>query len=407
MIGCKIERIHLDSIMKNNLGKSVVFLGVNDLQIGALIGAKSSGFICVGFDRNNNAKGRRYCDYFFNIDATDISALFSKINFLQFDVYGIWANNDILIPTRLVLSKMLGIKDTDIDVGIRMLDKLSFRSLVGTKNYFIPWAMIDVDQNESPLGYPVITKPVIGGGSQGVSILSNQDEFLDANKDLPILIEKYVEGYELGINAFYDGKDTHRLGAVYRYFNHMAHPVPIGTITEYDGELSSKAFEVLEDYISEINYYGMVKADILVDQDDNVYMLELSPRFHGEIDTEYVFSYLDYSIPKQYFKYLANASFEINPFINDHNFGYLSLFLYDHVEVPKIDLSVLPLGKFGDIDILHYSFHRYCGDKINKTPKSTYDIVVFSFFRSKNKITDDEFLIYSEKLNEMFNDNYD
>jgi hypothetical protein len=384
------------------MNEAIVFLGVNDLQKSALINANSFGFKCIGFDRNFNAKSKKYCDYFFNIDATDISALFSKIKSLNMKVKGIWANNDILIPTRLVLSGLLGVKDTNIDLAVRMLDKLSFRELVSPKNYFIPWEIVEKN-DECPLKFPVITKPVIGGGSQGIEIINNGNEYKAVNTGNPILIESFIEGYELGINIFTDGFKTQRLGAVYRYFNHNKHHIPIGTITEYNDKILSKSFAILEDYISGLNYYGMVKADILINRDGKVYLLELSPRFHGEIDTEYIFSYVDYSLSVQYFHYLKNKDFSNQNFENEFHYGYISLLLEGHTKVPDIKFDKLPLGDFHGVELLQHIPHRYYGEILSIKPRSTYDIVAFSVFRSKEKLSDNKFLKISNKLNRIIN----
>jgi hypothetical protein len=384
------------------MNDAFIFLGVNDLQKHAILNAKSLGYRCIGFDRNKYAKSQKYCDYFYNIDSTDISALFSKINTHKVDVKGIWANNDILVPTRLVLAYLLGIKDTDIATGVKMLDKLSFRGLVSAKNYFIPWEIVEKN-DECPLKFPVITKPVIGGGSQGIKIINNGNEYKAVNTGNPILIESFIEGFELGINIFTDGIKTQRLGAVYRYFNHNKHHIPIGTITEYDNKVISKAFDVLEDYINELNYYGMVKADILIDRKGKVYLLELSPRFHGEIDTEYIFSYIDYSLSTQYFRYLKNKDFSNQNFENEFHYGYISLFLDGHTKMPDIKFDKLPLEDFYGVELLQHIPHRYYGEILSMKPRSTYDIVAFSVFRSKEKLSDNNFLKISNKLNKIIN----
>lgn len=384
---------------------TILFLGVNDIQKSALLNARYYGFNCVGIDINRNAKSKRFCDVFLNIDCTNISQVYAQVKALKVNVKAIWANNDILITSRLVLSYLFGLHDTSIKTGIILLDKLSFRGLVGHKDYLIPWDTFS-KKDESPLGYPVIIKPYIGSGSQGIKIINNPSEYDAINFENPVIIEKYIPGDEVGINIFKTDRSTHRLGAVYRYFDHISHHVPIGTITEYDQNLLDKAYGVLEDFIADIEYYGMAKADILIDNHGKHYLIELSSRFHGEIDTEYIFSNVNYSLSKKYFGYVKNGIIADTPFKDDHHYGYISLFLKGCTTVPQIDLSGLPTGDFHGMDILSYMPHRYCGDSINLTPQSTYDIVVFAIFKSKIKYLNDEFLVLSKLLNKEFEELY-
>ena len=117
---------------------TILFLGVNDIQKSALLNARYYGFNCVGIDINRNAKSKRFCDVFLNIDCTNISQVYAQVKALKVNVKAIWANNDILITSRLVLSYLFGLHDTSIKTGIILLDKLSFRGLVGHKDYLIP-----------------------------------------------------------------------------------------------------------------------------------------------------------------------------------------------------------------------------------------------------------------------------
>jgi hypothetical protein len=383
--------------------KSIIFLGVNDLQVLAINSAKNLGLIVVGFDRNVNAKGQSYCDFFFNIDCNDISKVYSATTSLHLTVIGVWANNDILISSRIILSNLFNIVDSDLKIAIKLLNKREFKGLVNSKDYLISHADINNEQEAIKFGFPLILKPVVGSGSQGIKIFSNLDHLLSANLNFPFFVEKFIEGYELGINAFISENSTIQLGGVYRYFDQANHYVPIGTITFYEDEILNKSFAVLEDFLKEVGYQGMVKADILIDKLSNVYLIEASSRFHGEIDTGHVFKYIDYDLPRKYFEYLLNGSFNTTAFNCKVHYGYISLFINDLDLCPEYNLSLMPLGFFMDIEILQYYPHRYPADKINKNPLSTRDIVVFSFFKSRKLLDDKTFKLIYEQLNREFN----
>jgi hypothetical protein len=382
--------------------KAVVFLGVNDLQVLAINSAKDLGLIVVGFDKNADAKGRSYCDYFFNIDCNDISRVYGVTTSLHLNMIGVWANNDILIPSRIILSNLLNIGDSDLNVSIKLLNKREFKGLVNSKDYLISHADINSEQEAIKFGFPLIVKPIVGSGSQGIKIVSNLDELLSIENLFPFFAERFIKGYELGINAFISENSTVQLGGVYRYFDQAKHYVPIGTITIYDEEILKKSFAILEDFLREAGYQGMIKADILIDKLGDVHLIEASSRFHGEIDTGHVFKYMDYDLPRKYFEYLLKGSFSNTTFNCKVHYGYISLFINDLDLCPEYNLSLMPTGYFKDIEIIEYCPHRYPTDRINKNPQSTRDIVVFAFFKSSKLLDDNTFKSISDQLNREF-----
>ena len=65
-------------------------------------------------------------------------------------------------------------------------------------------------------------------------------------------------------------------------------------------------FEV-EKIIIENNWIGPIKSDILITK-QKCFIIEMSPRFHGEIDTAIIFSLSGLSIPDMFFYSLANSN---------------------------------------------------------------------------------------------------
>ena len=215
--------------MKN---KCILFLGVNNLQIPALKNAADLGLIIIGIDCNKNAPGKRYCDYFFNINCLNIQEIYNNINFLDIELVGIWANNDILIPSRVVLSHLFGLRDISIKNSFELLNKKIFKKKIDNKSYSIPWMIIKKDYLDiDKMKFPLIAKPMTGGGSKGIKIINNFNELIKYKFDKPVIFEEFKKGYEIGINMFKNNNQIYRLGAVYRYFKHDNHSTPLGTIT--------------------------------------------------------------------------------------------------------------------------------------------------------------------------------
>ena len=101
--------------------------------------------------------------------------------------------------------------------------------------------------------------------------------------------------------------------------------------------------------------------------------------------------------------YLKNKDFSDQNFESEFHYGYISLFLEGHTKVPDIKFDKLPLGDFHDVELLQHIPHRFFGEILSMKPSSTYDIVAFSVFRSKEKLSDNKFLKISNKLNKVIN----
>ena len=169
-----------------------------------------------------------------------------------------------------------------------------------------------------------------------------------------MLVEEFKQGYEFGINMFKTEGSLAKMGAVYRYFDHNNHHVPIGTITADDKEnVLMSSYSVVADLINDIDFWGQIKADILV-AGEQIYLIEISPRFHGEIDTEYVFGLNDKSLSLWFFNYLMGNEVmgnEVESITNKHEtkYGYVSVFLQSNRIIKHEDCSKFPTGPFGDV----------------------------------------------------------
>ncbi|MBW1613122.1 MAG: ATP-grasp domain-containing protein [Deltaproteobacteria bacterium] len=382
----------------------ILFLGVNDLQIPALKNAKKLGLRIVGIDKNVHAPGRKYCNFFFNIDCLNIQEIYNVVTTLHGNIIGIWANNDVLIPSRIILSSLLGLKDTPIHTAFDLLNKLKFKKLTESKPYSIPYHNYkDTEDTIYDLRLPLIVKPITGGGSQDISIIRNYKDLKNLSLQQPMMVEEFKPGYELGINMFKTEGSLVEMGAVYRYFDHDGHHIPIGTVTvDHKDNVLASSYSVVADLINGIDFWGQVKADILV-VDEQIYLIEISPRFHGEIDTEYVFGLYDKSLSLWFFNYLMGN--EIAPITHESEtkYGYVSIFLQANRIIKHEDVSKFPVGQFGDVEIISYLLHRSKGDIVKWPPKSTWDIFAFAFFKSNQFVTDKDFYRIYKELNQVIN----
>ena len=137
------------------------------------------------------------------------------------------------------------------------------------------------------VGYPVLVRPSYVLGGQGMQIAFNDqeiDEFIGIinriAQDHPILVDKYLQGKEIEVDAVCDGTDilipgimehiertgVHSGDSISVYPAHTIGPKIKETITEYTRRLA-KALHVV----------GMINIQFIV-MDEEVYVIEVNPR---------------------------------------------------------------------------------------------------------------------------------
>ena len=137
------------------------------------------------------------------------------------------------------------------------------------------------------LGYPVLVRPSYVLGGQGMQIaISDQDvdEFIGIINQIaqehPILVDKYIMGKEIEVDAICDGTDILIPGSMQHIERTGIHSGD--SISVYPApDLTEKNIETLVDYTEKLaralHVKGMINIQFIVDGDD-VYIIEVNPR---------------------------------------------------------------------------------------------------------------------------------
>ncbi|MCI5806376.1 MAG: carbamoyl-phosphate synthase large subunit [Clostridium sp.] len=137
------------------------------------------------------------------------------------------------------------------------------------------------------LGYPVLVRPSYVLGGQGMQIaISDEDivEFMDiinrTVQEHPILVDKYLMGKEVEVDAVCDGEDILIPGIMEHVERAGIHSGD--SISVYPARsLSDKVKRVLEDYTrklaTSLHVIGLINIQFIVYQDE-VYVIEVNPR---------------------------------------------------------------------------------------------------------------------------------
>ena len=137
------------------------------------------------------------------------------------------------------------------------------------------------------LGYPVLVRPSYVLGGQGMQIAINDqdiDEFIGIINQIaqehPILVDKYIMGKEIEVDAICDGTDILIPGIMQHIERTGIHSGD--SISVYPAQdLTQKNIDTIVDYTERLaralHVKGMINIQFIVDGDD-VYIIEVNPR---------------------------------------------------------------------------------------------------------------------------------
>ena len=148
------------------------------------------------------------------------------------------------------------------------------------------WFTIEKNKPFDMPNFPVVVKPASQGSAIGVSIVKNKKEFEKAVKlafsfEDRVLVEQYIKGMEITVGVlngkplpvieivpkgkFYDFKSKYTLGQ-------STHIIP----ARLPNKVLEKAQNIALKIFSEFMCNGICRVDMIVDKNNNIYVLELN-----------------------------------------------------------------------------------------------------------------------------------
>lgn len=137
------------------------------------------------------------------------------------------------------------------------------------------------------LGYPVLVRPSYVLGGQGMQIAFNDDEvrkFMDIinqiAQDHPILVDKYLQGKEIEVDAVCDGKDILIPGImehIERTGVHSGDSISVYPAHTIGEDIKEKITEYTARLAKALHIIGMINIQFIV-MDNEVYVIEVNPR---------------------------------------------------------------------------------------------------------------------------------
>ena len=138
------------------------------------------------------------------------------------------------------------------------------------------------------IGYPVLVRPSFVLGGRAMQIVADEEQLrrylrtaVEIDEDKPVLVDKYISGKELEVDAICDGKDVFVPGImelVERTGIHSGDSISVYPTFS----ISEKVRETILDYTRRlglgIGIIGLYNIQFIVDKNDNVFIIEVNPR---------------------------------------------------------------------------------------------------------------------------------
>ncbi len=138
------------------------------------------------------------------------------------------------------------------------------------------------------LGYPVLVRPSYVLGGQGMQIAINDndiDQFIGIinriAQDHPILVDKYLQGKEIEVDAVCDGTDILIPGImehIERAGIHSGDSISVYPAQSLTEGAKAKIAEYTRRLAKSLHVVGMINIQFIVCGEDDVYVIEVNPR---------------------------------------------------------------------------------------------------------------------------------
>ena len=182
---------------------------------------------------------------------------------------------------------------TDCDAIDRAEDRNEFEKLLSELN--IPRAkgkavtkLEDGIAAAEEIGYPVLVRPSFVLGGRAMQIVANERQLrhylknaVEIDEDKPVLVDKYIQGKEVEVDAICDGRDVFVPGImelVERTGVHSGDSISVYPPFSISDQVKGIILQYAKKLGLGIGIVGLFNIQFIVDAQDNVYIIEVNPR---------------------------------------------------------------------------------------------------------------------------------
>ena len=138
------------------------------------------------------------------------------------------------------------------------------------------------------IGYPVLVRPSFVLGGRAMQIVSKDEDLrhylktaVEIDEDKPVLVDKYIQGKEVEVDAICDGTDVFVPGImelVERTGVHSGDSISVYPTFSISDKVKGIILQYAKKLGLGIGIIGLYNIQFIVDPHDNVYIIEVNPR---------------------------------------------------------------------------------------------------------------------------------
>ena len=181
---------------------------------------------------------------------------------------------------------------TDVEAIDRAENRDSFEKVMESLGIPQPKGLAVTDIEEgvrvaAQIGYPVLVRPSFVLGGRAMQIVANEESLrhylqtaVEINTEQPVLVDKYIMGRELEVDAICDGKDVFIPGImehVERAGVHSGDSISVYPPQKIKQEIKDVIVDYTKRLAKALHVVGLINIQFIV-YEDQVYVIEVNPR---------------------------------------------------------------------------------------------------------------------------------
>ena len=293
-----------DSILTNK--KKAIVLGAGPIRIGqgvefdystvhAVTTIKNSGYEAIIINNNPETVSTDYTTsdklYFEPLTPEDV------MNIIEFEnpegVIASLGGQTAINLAEPLMKRGVEIIGTDCEAIDKAEDRNEFENLLNELN--IPRAkgravtkIEDGISAAAEIGYPVLVRPSFVLGGRAMQIVANENQLrhylktaVEIDEDKPVLVDKYIIGKEVEVDAICDGRDVFVPGImelVERTGVHSGDSISVYPTFSISNKVKGTILQYAKKLGLGIGIIGLYNIQFIVDKEDRVFVIEVNPR---------------------------------------------------------------------------------------------------------------------------------
>ncbi len=286
--------------------KKIVVLGAGPIRIGqgvefdystvhAVMTIKKSGYEAIIINNNPETVSTDYTTadklYFEPLTPEDV------MNIIEFEkpegVIASLGGQTAINLAEPLMKRGVKIIGTDCAAIDKAENRDSFEKLLSELNIPQPKgrAVTKIEDGiaaAAEIGYPVLVRPSFVLGGRAMQIVANESQLrhylrtaVEIDEDRPVLVDKYISGKEVEVDAICDGINVFVPGImelVERTGVHSGDSMSVYPSFSISNKVKGTILQYAKKLGLGIGIVGLYNIQFIVDKDDNVFIIEVNPR---------------------------------------------------------------------------------------------------------------------------------